>query len=84
MNRYVFDALMEALDAARHWDLRYVMRPADAARYIGLSEATIRTLHSMGKLPGVKLTDHPRGALGFRRQDLEEYVDNRVTQISPL
>jgi excisionase family DNA binding protein len=78
MNDYIFNALMEALDVARHWELRYVLRADEAARYIGIGTSTLRELQRVGAIPFVKMTDHPRGAVGFRRKDLEAYVDNRV------
>lgn len=81
MNEYVFNALMEALDAARHWEMRYVLRPAEAARHIGVSESTLRRLYQDGKLPCVKFTDVKGGALGFRRKDLEEFVDSRAKYV---
>lgn len=82
MNEWIFNALMEALDAARHWELRYVLRPSDASRYISIGESTLRRLYHDGKIPGVKFTDSDRGALGFRRRDLEAFIDSRVTSAS--
>lgn len=52
-----------------------VLRPREAARYVGLSRPTIDRWRKAGKFP--KVLQLGAQAIGWRRSDLDEWLDGR-------
>lgn len=52
-----------------------VLRPRDAARYVGLSRPTIDRWRKAGKFP--KALQLGPQAIGWRRSDLDEWLNGR-------
>lgn len=54
-----------------------VLRPREAARYVGVSRPTIDRWRKAGKFPkALQLGDQ---AIGWRRSDLDEWLNGRPT-----
>ncbi|MEQ1573101.1 MAG: helix-turn-helix domain-containing protein [Vicinamibacterales bacterium] len=51
-----------------------LMKAAEAARYLGYTEGTLRNKAAAGEVPSVKL---PGGALRFRRSALDAWMVER-------
>lgn len=54
-----------------------VLRPREAARYVGLSRPTIDRWRKAGKFP--KALQLGAQAIGWRRSDLDERLNDRPT-----
>ena len=52
-----------------------VLRPREAARYVGLSRPTIDRWRKAGKFP--KALQLGAQAIGWRRSDLDKWLDER-------
>ena len=57
----------------------YLLRPDQAAAYIGLSARTLHRRVVEGLIPVVRTGDRPSSAIAFRVKDLEEFADTRLT-----
>lgn len=51
-----------------------LLTAAEAGRYLGYAEGTVRNKAAAGEIPSVKL---PTGALRFRRSSLEEWIQSQ-------
>ena len=54
-----------------------VLRPREAARYVGLSRPTIDRWRKAGKFP--KALQLGAQAIGWRRSDLDDWLNDRPT-----
>ena len=54
-----------------------VLRPREAARYVGLSRPTIDRWRKAGKFP--KALQLGAQSIGWRRSDLDEWLNDRPT-----
>lgn len=54
-----------------------VLRPREAARYVGVSRPTIDRWRKAGKFP--KALQLGAQAIGWRRSDLDDWLNNRPT-----
>lgn len=52
-----------------------LLKPRDAAKYLRVSERTLWTLTSQGKLPAAKIGKSVR----YREEDLKRYVESCLT-----
>ena len=52
-----------------------VLRPREAARYVGVSRPTIDRWRKAGKFP--KALQLGAQSIGWRRRDLDEWLNNR-------
>ncbi len=53
----------------------YMLRPKQAAAFLGLNVSTVYRMAQDGRLPRpIKITDR---ASGWRREDLQEYIDRQ-------
>lgn len=59
--------------ARDHLESNRLLKPAEAAHFLGLAEGTVRNKASAGEIPFVKLG----AALRFRLSDLEEWVEEQ-------
>lgn len=57
-------------------DLARILRPKEAARYIGLSASTLAKMRCRGD--GPNYIQLGRGAIGYRIADLNKYTQERV------